>query len=176
MQVRDLKSLAKKKVPAKRIAKTLKRTEGATRQKAFSHRIVTRLARVTSRARFSYLPNKPRHSPARGFSFLSAARIEFVSRHQGGLSFRHRWAGSARRYRSLRSFVICKRRMIFWEGLMNASFARAVICSLTIAGSVVPLRKTYGREQYYALRFMQCRRSHSAPRISCSAKKMASPR
>jgi len=36
VQLRDLKSLAKKKVPAKRIAKTLKRTEGATRQKAFS--------------------------------------------------------------------------------------------------------------------------------------------
>jgi hypothetical protein len=36
VQVRELKTLAKKKVPAKRIAKTLKRTEGATRQKAFS--------------------------------------------------------------------------------------------------------------------------------------------
>jgi hypothetical protein len=36
VQVRELKSLAKKKTPAKRIAKTLKRTEGATRQKAFS--------------------------------------------------------------------------------------------------------------------------------------------
>ncbi len=36
IQVRELKSLAKKKVPAKRIAKTLKRSEGATRQKAFS--------------------------------------------------------------------------------------------------------------------------------------------
>jgi hypothetical protein len=35
-QVRDLKSLAKKKTPAKKIAKSLKRTEGATRQKAFS--------------------------------------------------------------------------------------------------------------------------------------------
>ncbi len=35
VQVRDLKSLAKKKVPASKIAKTLKRTEGATRQKAF---------------------------------------------------------------------------------------------------------------------------------------------
>ena len=34
--VRELKLLAKKKTPAKRIAKTLKRTEGATRQKAFS--------------------------------------------------------------------------------------------------------------------------------------------
>jgi hypothetical protein len=36
VQVRELKTLAKKNVPAKKIAKTLKRTEGATRQKAFS--------------------------------------------------------------------------------------------------------------------------------------------
>ncbi len=36
VQVRELKSLARKKVPAASIAKTLKRTEGATRQKAFS--------------------------------------------------------------------------------------------------------------------------------------------
>jgi hypothetical protein len=34
--VRTLKSLAKKKTRAARIAKTLNRTEGATRQKAFS--------------------------------------------------------------------------------------------------------------------------------------------
>ena len=34
--VRDLKSLAKKKTPASKIAKSLKRTVGATRQKAFS--------------------------------------------------------------------------------------------------------------------------------------------
>jgi hypothetical protein len=34
--VRTLKTLAKKKTRAARIAKTLKRTEGATRQKAFS--------------------------------------------------------------------------------------------------------------------------------------------
>jgi hypothetical protein len=33
---RTLKSLAKSKKPAGRIAKALKRTEGATRQKAFS--------------------------------------------------------------------------------------------------------------------------------------------
>jgi len=33
--VRDLKSLAKKKTPARKIARSLKRTEGATRQKAF---------------------------------------------------------------------------------------------------------------------------------------------
>jgi len=35
-EVRDLKSLAKKKTTASQIAKKLKRTEGATRQKAFS--------------------------------------------------------------------------------------------------------------------------------------------
>jgi hypothetical protein len=35
-QVRELKSLARKKTPAGKIAKSLKRTEGATRQKAFS--------------------------------------------------------------------------------------------------------------------------------------------
>ena len=36
VDVRELKSLAKKKTRAARIARTLKRTEGATRQKAFS--------------------------------------------------------------------------------------------------------------------------------------------
>ena len=35
-QVRELKSLARRKTPAKKIARTLKRSEGATRQKAFS--------------------------------------------------------------------------------------------------------------------------------------------
>jgi len=35
-QVRSLKIMAKRKTPARRIAMTLKRTEGATRQKAFS--------------------------------------------------------------------------------------------------------------------------------------------
>ena len=34
--VRTLKSLARKKTPASVIARSLKRTEGATRQKAFS--------------------------------------------------------------------------------------------------------------------------------------------
>ena len=34
--VRELKALAKKRTPASKIAKSLKRTEGATRQKAFS--------------------------------------------------------------------------------------------------------------------------------------------
>jgi hypothetical protein len=35
VQVRTLKTLAKKKTKATSIARTLKRTEGATRQKAF---------------------------------------------------------------------------------------------------------------------------------------------
>jgi hypothetical protein len=35
-EVRDLKALARKKTTAAQIAKKLKRTEGATRQKAFS--------------------------------------------------------------------------------------------------------------------------------------------
>jgi len=35
-QLRELKSLARKRTPAGKIAKSLKRTEGATRQKAFS--------------------------------------------------------------------------------------------------------------------------------------------
>jgi hypothetical protein len=35
-EVRDLKTMAKKKTAASQIAKKLKRTEGATRQKAFS--------------------------------------------------------------------------------------------------------------------------------------------
>ena len=35
-EVRRLRAMAKTKTPAKRIAKTLKRTEGAKRQKAFS--------------------------------------------------------------------------------------------------------------------------------------------
>ncbi len=34
--VRELKMLAREKMPARKIARTLKRTEGATRQKAFS--------------------------------------------------------------------------------------------------------------------------------------------
>jgi hypothetical protein len=35
-EVRELKTMAKRKTTASRIAKKLKRTEGATRQKAFS--------------------------------------------------------------------------------------------------------------------------------------------
>ena len=35
-EVRDLKTMARKKTPAGKIAKKLRRSEGATRQKAFS--------------------------------------------------------------------------------------------------------------------------------------------
>jgi hypothetical protein len=35
-QVRELKTMARRKTPTGRIARKLKRTEGATRQKAFS--------------------------------------------------------------------------------------------------------------------------------------------
>jgi hypothetical protein len=35
-ELRDLKAMARKKTPAGRIAKKLRRSEGATRQKAFS--------------------------------------------------------------------------------------------------------------------------------------------
>jgi hypothetical protein len=34
--VRELKAFARQKAPVRKIARTLKRTEGATRQKAFS--------------------------------------------------------------------------------------------------------------------------------------------
>jgi hypothetical protein len=34
--VRELKTLARQRIPARKIARTLKRSEGATRQKAFS--------------------------------------------------------------------------------------------------------------------------------------------
>ena len=34
--IRSLKALARQKTPARKIARTLKRSEGATRQKAFS--------------------------------------------------------------------------------------------------------------------------------------------
>ena len=36
VQIRELKTMARKKTPARKIAKSLKRTEDATRQKAFS--------------------------------------------------------------------------------------------------------------------------------------------
>jgi len=36
IDLRELKALARLKTPARKIARTLKRTEGATRQKAFS--------------------------------------------------------------------------------------------------------------------------------------------
>jgi len=36
MDVRELRSLARERTPARKIARSLRRTEGATRQKAFS--------------------------------------------------------------------------------------------------------------------------------------------
>jgi len=36
VHIRELKTMARKKTPARKIAKTLKRSEGATRQKAFA--------------------------------------------------------------------------------------------------------------------------------------------
>ena len=47
-QVRTLKTMARKKKHASRIAKTLKRTEGATRQKAFSMGLSLELAGLSS--------------------------------------------------------------------------------------------------------------------------------
>ena len=56
-QIRTLKSMAKKKTPAPRIAKKLKRTEGATRQKAFSMGLSLEFARIGFAAlRRSYGP------------------------------------------------------------------------------------------------------------------------
>jgi hypothetical protein len=47
VQVRELKTLARKKTPAGRIAKKLKRTEGATRQKSIQSRTIARQPGVT---------------------------------------------------------------------------------------------------------------------------------
>jgi hypothetical protein len=44
--VRELKSLAREKMPAGRIARRLKRTEGATRQKVFGPRSFAGFARL----------------------------------------------------------------------------------------------------------------------------------
>ena len=47
-QVRGLKTMARKKTPAPQTAKRLKRTEGATRQKAFSLGLSLELAMIVS--------------------------------------------------------------------------------------------------------------------------------
>ena len=57
VQVRELKSMARRKAPAAKIAKKLKRSEGATRQKAFSIGLSLELASLTGRSlkiRFLY--------------------------------------------------------------------------------------------------------------------------
>ena len=46
--VRELKTLARQKMPARKIARSLKRTEGATRQKAFSLGVSLDSASVSS--------------------------------------------------------------------------------------------------------------------------------
>ncbi len=45
--VRDLKSLAREKTPARRIGRKLRRTEGAVRQKAYAEGISLSLRRKT---------------------------------------------------------------------------------------------------------------------------------
>ena len=50
VQVRELKTMARKKTPARKIAKKLKRSEGATRQKAFSMGLSLDSARLTDRS------------------------------------------------------------------------------------------------------------------------------
>ena len=49
--VRELKSAARNKTPARKIARNLKRSEGATRQKAFSLGLSLELTRVNKHAR-----------------------------------------------------------------------------------------------------------------------------
>ena len=65
--VREMKRLAKKKTPASKIARSLKRTEGATRQKAFSIGLSLEFASLRSLPTFSRF-TKPRK--LRGFSLL----------------------------------------------------------------------------------------------------------
>ena len=97
VQVRELKTLAKKKVPAKRIAKTLKRTEGATRQKAFSLGLSLDLARVRSRRSVSAtLPTSPATHVRGAFLYPISAYIPTTplpstidQRRKGGVFFWH---------------------------------------------------------------------------------------
>ena len=79
VQVRDLKSMAKKKTPAARIAKKLKRTEGATRQKAFSLGLSLDSALMACWTLAALHPRcprnlKPRHSRAGAFGFYAYSR------------------------------------------------------------------------------------------------------
>jgi hypothetical protein len=53
-QVRDLKTMARKKTPVGRIAKKLKRTEGATRQKAFSIGPTSAMKKSSTRLRLMF--------------------------------------------------------------------------------------------------------------------------
>ena len=56
--VRTLKTLAKKRTHAAKIAKTLKRSEGATRQKAFALGLSLELAGLSSESRSRKLLNR----------------------------------------------------------------------------------------------------------------------
>jgi len=49
--VKELKTLARQKTPARQIGRRLKRTEGAVRQKAFAMGISLRAKRQSSRAK-----------------------------------------------------------------------------------------------------------------------------
>ena len=59
--VQELKTLARRKTPAAKIARTLKRTEGATRQKAFSMGLSLELSCVSLRTNWF-----ARNLPVRG--------------------------------------------------------------------------------------------------------------
>jgi hypothetical protein len=89
VQVRELKTLARKKIPAARIAKTLKRSEGATRQKSIQHWALAGFPPIIAQDNFralhpSYAANaSPATHCARGFSNppLDAGKVSFTT-HQ----------------------------------------------------------------------------------------------
>ena len=96
--VRTLKTLARKKTRAASIAKTLKRTEGATRQKAFSLGLSLDFARVTSRRSVSAtLPTSPATHVRGAFLCPISAYIRCTplprctidQRRKGGVFLRH---------------------------------------------------------------------------------------
>jgi hypothetical protein len=81
--VRTLKALARKKTHAARIAKTLKRSEGATRQKAFSMGFIAGLASLISICLPINFPNQPRQARC-----LSRVRHHGSTiREAGGIKF-----------------------------------------------------------------------------------------
>ena len=76
VQIRELKALAKRKTPAGKIAKSLKRSEGATRQKAFSLGVSLELP-LTLGSALGF--QKPRHAMCAGFSIRARPRAENYS-------------------------------------------------------------------------------------------------